>query len=57
MQRRVASELKTIFASHYTRRVSLPEALMPEAVAAYGRMATGEKYLITPHGSGAAGVP
>ena len=50
MRARVAAELKTTFASHYTRRVSLVEALRPETIAAYGKMATGEKYLITPHG-------
>ncbi|MDG2333790.1 MAG: zinc-binding dehydrogenase [Myxococcota bacterium] len=45
---RVASEVTTTFASHYTRRVSLAEALTLENVAAYGRQATGEKTLITP---------
>lgn len=50
MRERVAAELKTTFASHYTRRVSLVEALHPDTIAAYGRMATGEKFLITPNG-------
>ncbi len=45
---RVAAELKTSFASHYTRTVSLAEALTPQAVAAYARRATGEKFLIDP---------
>lgn len=49
LRARVAAELKTTFASHYSRRISLREALSPDVVAAYGRMATGEKYLITPH--------
>jgi len=45
---RVARELKTTFASHYTRVVSLQGALKPEAIAAYAKRATGEKYLINP---------
>jgi NADPH2:quinone reductase len=45
---RVASEIKTTFASHYTNRISLAEALKLETVNAYRRQATGEKYLITP---------
>jgi hypothetical protein len=44
----VASEITTTFASHYTSRVSLADALKLENVAAYGRQATGEKTLITP---------
>lgn len=45
---RVVAELKTTFASHYTREISLTEALDPEVIATYNRKATGEKYLITP---------
>ena len=45
---RVAAELKTTFASHYTAEISLAEALKPDVVAAYYRRATGEKFLITP---------
>ena len=45
---RVAAELKTTFASHYTAEISLAEALKPDVVAAYNRRATGEKFLITP---------
>jgi NADPH:quinone reductase-like Zn-dependent oxidoreductase len=48
LRQRVASELKTTFASHYTKTVSLAGALSPEAIAAYNRRATGEKYLINP---------
>ncbi|MDE0884917.1 MAG: zinc-binding dehydrogenase [Myxococcota bacterium] len=48
LRERVASEVTTTFASHYTRGVSLAEALKLENVAAYGRQATGEKTLITP---------
>ena len=46
LRARVASELKTTFASHYTKEISLAQALQPEAVAAYGLRATGSKYLI-----------
>jgi hypothetical protein len=49
LRERVATELKTTFASHYTQVVSLAEALQPKAVAAYGKRATGEKYLINPN--------
>jgi len=48
LQARVAAELNTTFASHYTREVSLAEALHLHEIAAYGRRATGEKYLINP---------
>ena len=48
LRQRVASEIKTTFASHYTKTVSLPEALSASAIAAYNRRATGEKYLIDP---------
>jgi NADPH2:quinone reductase len=48
LRERVAAELKTTFASHYTRTVSLAEALSPEAVAVYAQRATGAKVLIDP---------
>ena len=49
LRQRVAEELTTTFASHYTKTISLQEALKPEVIAAYNRRATGEKYLITPN--------
>jgi NADPH:quinone reductase-like Zn-dependent oxidoreductase len=49
LRRRVAAELKTTFASHYTAEISLAEALDPSILRAYARRATGEKYLINPH--------
>ncbi len=49
LQERVAAELKTTFASHYTRVISLQEALQPDVLAAYNKRATGEKYLINPN--------
>jgi NADPH2:quinone reductase len=45
---RVAAEIKTTFASRYTREVSLAEALSLAAIAVYGKQSTGEKYLINP---------
>ena len=48
LRMRVVDGIKTIFASHYTREVSLAEALQLDAIAVYGRRATGEKYLINP---------
>ena len=45
---RVARELKTTFASHYTHTISLADTLRPEMVEAYQRKATGQKYLIDP---------
>jgi NADPH2:quinone reductase len=48
LRERVVAELKTTFASHYTREVGLAEALTLEAIAAYGRRSTREKFLINP---------
>ena len=49
LRERVVKNLKTTFASHYTRVVSLPEALDLENIAVYGKRATGEKFLINPN--------
>jgi NADPH:quinone reductase len=49
LRQRVASELKTTFASHYTKVVSLQEALELPNLAAYAKRATGEKFLINPN--------
>ncbi|EAQ02347.1 possible NADH oxidoreductase [Pseudooceanicola batsensis HTCC2597] len=48
MRERVAAEMTTTFASHYTATISLEEALSPQIAAAYQKKATGEKYLIRP---------
>ncbi len=48
LRERVAAELKTTFASHYTRTLSLAEALTTEAIAIYGQRSTGAKVLIDP---------
>ncbi|MEE2777288.1 MAG: zinc-binding dehydrogenase [Acidobacteriota bacterium] len=50
LRERVAAEITTTFASSYVQEISLREALDPEAIAVYGKQATGEKYLIRPHG-------
>jgi NADPH2:quinone reductase len=49
LRQRVANEIKTTFASTYTRTVSLAEALGLDAIRVYGRQSTGEKYLIEPN--------
>ena len=49
---RVMAELTTTFASSYTGELSLAGVLTPEAIGAYSRRATGEKYLITPQTDG-----
>ena len=48
MRARVAAEMRTTFASHYTAQVSLADLLKPEVAAACNRKATGQKYLIVP---------
>jgi NADPH2:quinone reductase len=48
LKARVAAELKTTFASRYTKEVSMSEALRPEEIAVYAKHATGEKYLLNP---------
>jgi NADPH:quinone reductase-like Zn-dependent oxidoreductase len=48
LRQRVMDELKTTFASSYTRTISLTEALQPDVIHAYARKATGEKFLIDP---------
>jgi NADPH2:quinone reductase len=49
LRQRVVSELKTTFASHYSREISLVQALQPEEIAVYGKRATGTKYLLNPN--------
>jgi NADPH2:quinone reductase len=47
-KQRVAAELKTTFASHYTKEISLADVLSLEHIAVYGKRATGEKFLVNP---------
>ena len=49
LRQRVAAEIKTTFASHYTKEVSLAEMLTLDAIGVYGKQATGEKFLINPN--------
>jgi len=49
LRERVAAEIKTTFASTYTKEISLAEALRLEEIAVYSKLATGEKYLINPN--------
>lgn len=46
---RVAAGLTTTFASSYTAQISLPGVLSIEAIAEYGRQATGSKYVVIPN--------
>jgi NADPH2:quinone reductase len=47
LRARVASELKTTFASRYSHQISLPQALHLDVISKYAQRATGDKYLIT----------
>jgi len=49
LKARVAAELKTTFASRYTKEVSMVEALSLDEIAVYSKQATGEKYLLNPN--------
>jgi len=49
LRQRVVNELKTTFASHYTKTISLSEVLDPRNIAVYNKRATGEKFLINPN--------
>jgi NADPH2:quinone reductase len=48
MRSRVAAEITTTFASHYTSEISLADVLSLDAIAEYNKRATGTKYLIKP---------
>ena len=48
LKARVAAELTTTFASHYSHRVSLAGMLEADAAAGWYRRATGQKYLVVP---------
>ena len=49
LRERVVNSLKTTFKSHYTKTISLPEALDLKNIAIYNKRATGEKFLINPN--------
>lgn len=48
LRMRVAKELTTTFASHYTDEISLAEAIDAATVAKYNAKTTGQKFLICP---------
>jgi NADPH2:quinone reductase len=52
LKQRVATELKTTFASSYSKEISLAEALRLDSIDVYSKRATGEKYLINPNKPG-----
>jgi len=52
MRARVAAEIRTTFASHYTAEISLAQALDKDTLLAYSAKKTGEKYLIAPAAGG-----
>lgn len=49
LRARVIAELKTTFASHYTKVISLEGVLQLDNLRAYAKRTTGEKYLINPN--------
>ena len=48
LKARVAAEVKTTFASHYARGISLKEVISPEVLKVCAHPATGMKFLIEP---------
>ncbi len=49
LKARVAKEIKTTFATRYTREITLAEVLHLDVIAAYGKRATDSKFLVTPN--------
>jgi NADPH:quinone reductase len=45
---RIAAELTTTFASHFTDEISLDQVLDLDLLRRYARTATGEKFLVVP---------
>lgn len=50
LKQRVASEIRTTFASTYAKEIPLTRALTLDEIAVYSRQATGEKVLVNPNG-------
>lgn len=48
LRQRVAQELTTTFASHYTDEISLVDALQADVARRYHAKKTGQKFLIRP---------
>ncbi|MEO0368549.1 MAG: zinc-binding dehydrogenase [Pseudomonadota bacterium] len=49
LRQRVADEINTTFASHFTDEISFEEMLTPEVIANYNAKRTGEKYCLIPN--------
>ena len=49
LQKQVADEIKTTFASEFTDELSFEQAMTPETILQYNAKKTGEKYLINPN--------
>jgi hypothetical protein len=50
LRQRVAAEITTTFASHYTAHLNFDQVLDPDYARAYARKATGQKALVLPWG-------
>ena len=48
LRQRVADEMTTTFASHYTQTLSLKDLMTPDVIRTYTAKQTGEKYLVDP---------
>ncbi len=48
LRARVVAELHTTFSSHYSKEVSLQQALLLDEIVVYGQRSTATKYLINP---------
>lgn len=51
LHRKVANEINTTFASHFTEELTLEDVMQPQTVLKYNAKKTGEKYLVTPNKS------
>lgn len=49
LQKRVAAEITTTFASHFSAELSLKQTISPEYIAQYMAKQTGKKYLVNPN--------
>jgi NADPH2:quinone reductase len=54
LKERIATELRTTFASKYSNEISLAETLQLEVISAYRKRETGKKYLVNPNKSNEA---
>ena len=54
-KRRVAREIKTTFATTYSRRITLEQMLQPDVMAEYQKQQSNNKALVMPHAGGGGG--